>query len=173
MKAAVRKGPGGAFAAGVLRERQDAWSRSPGFTYPDFIESPASPSRSRSPTPEKACTTSARTIKKPKWPDDIRANAWRYVDYDGDGKTDLVVGIDYWGDYNWENAYNGEKQSTTERPMEKRPAARLRLSPAQHRHGRPAGLRHAPSSSGRRQDHRCLRHAVADVRRFPRDGTST
>lgn len=28
-----------------------------------------------------------------------RAKQWRYVDYDGDGKLDLVVGVDYWGDY--------------------------------------------------------------------------
>ncbi|PTX95713.1 VCBS repeat-containing protein [Opitutus sp. ER46] len=29
----------------------------------------------------------------------VRAKQWRFVDYDGDGRTDLVVGVDYWSDY--------------------------------------------------------------------------
>lgn len=35
----------------------------------------------------------------------VRGNFWRYVDFDGDGKTDLVVGADDWTDYGWDNAY--------------------------------------------------------------------
>lgn len=32
-------------------------------------------------------------------PNKVRGNMWRYVDFDGDGKTDLVIGIDDWTDY--------------------------------------------------------------------------
>jgi hypothetical protein len=31
---------------------------------------------------------------------------WKYVDYDGDGKTDVIVGVGDWTDYGWDNAYN-------------------------------------------------------------------
>ena len=41
----------------------------------------------------------------------IRANQWKLVDYDGDGRLDLIVGIDYWGDYNWEGAFHGTNAS--------------------------------------------------------------
>lgn len=36
----------------------------------------------------------------------VRGNFWRYVDFDGDGRTDLVVGADDWSDYGWDNAYD-------------------------------------------------------------------
>jgi len=32
-------------------------------------------------------------------PNKVRGNMWRYVDFDGDGLTDLVIGIDDWTDY--------------------------------------------------------------------------
>lgn len=35
-----------------------------------------------------------------------RANQWKLVDYDGDGLTDLVVGLGTWGDYGWDDAYD-------------------------------------------------------------------
>ena len=38
----------------------------------------------------------------------VRGNFWRYVDFDGDGKMDLVVGADDWTDYGWDNAYTAE-----------------------------------------------------------------
>jgi hypothetical protein len=38
----------------------------------------------------------------------IRANQWSYADYDGDGKTDLIVGIGDWTDYGWDNAYDAQ-----------------------------------------------------------------
>lgn len=38
----------------------------------------------------------------------VRGNFWRYVDFDGDGKTDLVVGADDWTDYGWDNAYTAD-----------------------------------------------------------------
>jgi hypothetical protein len=33
---------------------------------------------------------------------------WKYVDYDGDGKTDVIVGVGDWTDYGWDNAYNAQ-----------------------------------------------------------------
>ncbi len=42
----------------------------------------------------------------------IRANQWKYCDYDADGKLDLIVGIGYWGDYGWDNAFNSKGEWT-------------------------------------------------------------
>lgn len=36
----------------------------------------------------------------------IRANEWRYVDYDGDMAVDIVVGVGDWQDYGWDNAFD-------------------------------------------------------------------
>lgn len=36
----------------------------------------------------------------------VRANMWRYVDFDGDGDQDLIVGSGDWTDYGWDNAYD-------------------------------------------------------------------
>jgi len=41
-------------------------------------------------------------------PGRIRANQWHCVDYDGNGSLDLHIGIGYWGDYGWDNAFNAE-----------------------------------------------------------------
>ena len=37
-----------------------------------------------------------------------RFNQWKYVDWDGDGDLDIVVGADDWGDYGWDNAFDEE-----------------------------------------------------------------
>ncbi len=37
---------------------------------------------------------------------DVRANMWRYVDYDGDGDHDLIIGVGDWTDYGWDHAYD-------------------------------------------------------------------
>ena len=36
----------------------------------------------------------------------IRFSQWKYVDYENDGDSDLIVGIDDWGDYGWDNAFD-------------------------------------------------------------------
>ena len=35
-----------------------------------------------------------------------RGNMWRYVDFDGDGDHDIVVGIGDWTDLGWDHAYD-------------------------------------------------------------------
>lgn len=42
----------------------------------------------------------------------IRANQWRYADYDGDGLQDLIVGIEDWTQYGWDNAFNAKGEWT-------------------------------------------------------------
>lgn len=37
-----------------------------------------------------------------------RPRQWRMVDYDDDGRTDIVVGVDYWGEYGWDDAWTPE-----------------------------------------------------------------
>lgn len=36
----------------------------------------------------------------------LRAKQWHYVDYDGNGRQDLVVGIGRWSDYGWDDAWS-------------------------------------------------------------------
>lgn len=54
---------------------------------------------------------------KPAWQQTkgpkVRHNQWRYVDFDGDDKLDLVVGIEDWSHYGWDDAWNeaGEWQN--------------------------------------------------------------
>ena len=41
---------------------------------------------------------------------------WRYVDYDGDGLRDIIVGVGDWTDYGWDNAYD-ERGNWTNGPL--------------------------------------------------------
>ncbi len=36
----------------------------------------------------------------------IRFSQWKYVDYENDGDYDILVGIDDWDDYGWDNAFD-------------------------------------------------------------------
>ncbi|MBI5689340.1 MAG: VCBS repeat-containing protein [Verrucomicrobia bacterium] len=66
-----------------------------GNVFPDFLNSrfdkPA-----KIAAPEKILTEAGN----------IRQNQWKFVDYDGDGALDLTIGIDFWGDYGWDAAFN-------------------------------------------------------------------
>ena len=45
-------------------------------------------------------------------PQKVRANQWRYADFDGDGRTDLVVGVGDWTEYGWDNAFDASGRWT-------------------------------------------------------------
>jgi hypothetical protein len=66
---------------------------SPGVEYPDFAKSGLEFGK-KLPLPANV------------HPNKVRANMWKVVDYDGDGKTDVIVGVGDWTDYGWDNAYN-------------------------------------------------------------------
>lgn len=36
----------------------------------------------------------------------VRFSQWKYVDYENDGDLDMLAGIDDWGDYGWDNAFD-------------------------------------------------------------------
>ncbi|HOX56349.1 MAG TPA: VCBS repeat-containing protein [Candidatus Paceibacterota bacterium] len=72
---------------------------SPGHEYPDFLKT-------------GLATGKRLPISANIHPNKVRANMWRYVDYDGDNALDLVVGIGDWTDYGWDNAYTPEGQWT-------------------------------------------------------------
>lgn len=35
-----------------------------------------------------------------------RFNQWKLVDFEGDGDLDILIGVDDWGDYGWDNAFD-------------------------------------------------------------------
>lgn len=73
----------------------------PGKEYPDFIHTGV----------EKP--VAIPDLPSNVHPKNVRGNMWKYVDFNGDGKTDLAIGTDCWSDYGWDDAYNekGEWQN--------------------------------------------------------------
>ncbi len=78
---------------------------SPGMEYPDFTRA-GTANKVALPVDAKFYVPTGKQPKGPK----VRHNQWRYVDYDGDGNLDLVVGIEDWSYYGWDDAWdqNGE-----------------------------------------------------------------
>jgi len=70
-----------------------------GQEYPDFLTSGLD-------QPQKL------PLKPNPHPNNVRANQWRYFDYDGDGRQDLVIGVGDWTEYGWDNAFNAQGQWT-------------------------------------------------------------
>lgn len=46
----------------------------------------------------------------------VRANQWAYTDFDGDGRTDLLIGLGDWKEYGWADAYD-ENGNWTNGPL--------------------------------------------------------
>ena len=65
---------------------------SAGMEYPDFLKTGLDQGR-KLPLPANI------------HPGKVRANMWRYADYDGDGNSDVIAGVGDWKDYGWDNAY--------------------------------------------------------------------
>ncbi|MDR0901751.1 MAG: VCBS repeat-containing protein [Opitutaceae bacterium] len=70
------------------------------YEYPDFLKTGVS---TKGKTRKKLPFT-AREIHKTSGR--VRGEQWSYVDFDGDGKLDLVLGVGDWTDYGWDNAYD-------------------------------------------------------------------
>lgn len=49
-------------------------------------------------------------------PDKVRGNVRRFVDFDGDGRDDVVIGTGCWKDYGWADAYD-ERGNWTNAPI--------------------------------------------------------
>ncbi|MEO7598833.1 MAG: VCBS repeat-containing protein [Opitutus sp.] len=84
----------------------------PGAVYPDFERTALEqPRKLEVPPVDQIFGSSDPELTKPGI-SGIRSSQWKQVDYDGDGKTDLIVGIDYWGEYKWASAFNGKNEPT-------------------------------------------------------------
>lgn len=68
----------------------------PGLEFPDFLATGLTHSVELPVDPKSIHPASRRS----------RGNQWSYVDYDGDGALDLIVGLGDWTDYGWANAYD-------------------------------------------------------------------
>jgi len=73
----------------------------PGAEHPNFVRTGLA---EKVPLPVKANFYKPKGMqtKGPK----VRHNQWRYADYDGDGRLDLVVGIEDWSFYGWDDAWD-------------------------------------------------------------------
>ncbi|HEX4128858.1 MAG TPA: exo-alpha-sialidase [Pirellulales bacterium] len=72
---------------------------SPGNEYPDFL-------RTALDEPQKL------PLPANIHPNKVRANQWKYVDFDGDGRLDLIVGVGDWTDYGWDDAFDAQGRWT-------------------------------------------------------------
>ena len=76
---------------------------SPGAEYLDFTRSGLK-NKVTLPVDAKFYVPTGKQTKGPK----VRHNQWRYVDYDGDSNLDLIVGIEDWSYYGWDDAWNSD-----------------------------------------------------------------
>ncbi|MCH8219187.1 MAG: VCBS repeat-containing protein [Planctomycetes bacterium] len=75
----------------------------PGFEYPEFLEDGLE-ERTKLPVDTRFYQPIGKQVKGPK----VRHRQWRYCDYDGDGALDLIVGIEDWSEYGWDDAWDVE-----------------------------------------------------------------
>lgn len=76
---------------------------SPGKEYTNFTKSGIQESKTLSVAANFYKPQGGQT-KGPK----VRHNQWRYVDYDHDGTEDLIVGVEDWSFYGWDDAWDAQ-----------------------------------------------------------------
>jgi hypothetical protein len=81
----------------------------PNFEYPDFLTTGLD---SNVRLPVAGDKIHKFLHDPPRGRASLRHNQWRYVDFDGDGALDLVVAIEDWTDYGWDNAYDPQGRWT-------------------------------------------------------------
>lgn len=57
-------------------------------------------------TPERHELLPANFVSK-HFQEKPRFNQWKFVDFENDGDADIIIGVDDWFDYGWDNAYDG------------------------------------------------------------------
>ncbi|MBY0588328.1 VCBS repeat-containing protein [bacterium] len=82
---------------------------SPRFEYPDFLHQGLN---QRHELAVSLPIHVARGKAKGTRAGGIRHDQWRFTDFDGDHVLDLVVGIEDWSDYGWDNAFDPAGQWT-------------------------------------------------------------
>lgn len=75
----------------------------PGVEYPDFVRSGLD-RKTKLPIDAGFHRPQGPQTKGPK----LRHHQWRYVDYDGDGAVDLIVAVEDWSYYGWDDAWNAK-----------------------------------------------------------------
>ncbi len=78
---------------------------SPGLEYPDFLKS-GTATKVKLPVDPNFHKPVGTQPKGPR----IRHRQWRYADYDGDGRLDLIAGTEDWSDYGWDDAWDARGQ---------------------------------------------------------------
>ncbi len=80
---------------------------SPGAEYANFTTKGLA-ERIPLSVPARFYVPEGKQLKGPK----VRHNQWRYADFDGDGALDLIVGIEDWSYYGWDDAWNARGEWT-------------------------------------------------------------
>lgn len=78
----------------------------PGAQFPDFRKDGFDGNATKIPLPTNFHKPTGKHGKN------IRARQWRYADFDGDGVSDLIIGIGDWTHYGWDDAYNAQGEWT-------------------------------------------------------------
>lgn len=77
----------------------------PGFEHPEFLRMGLDP-RVKLPVDANFYKPIGNQPKGPK----VRHRQWRYCDFDGDSALDLIVGIEDWSEYGWDDAWTEKGQ---------------------------------------------------------------